>query len=285
MRKITRYNNKLFINFDEKGENFTLDVPHKKDWDSLLYFLRRRGFKISAIPHYVEHYNILSKYHKQATKENLLILLEIDRQSIKVEIGDIRNTFNSKDQFKSTYHDGFIHLNYIDSLRIKNELLQIKKHFTDKGFEYDPCDSELDKVELIIQKEKINSHVHGKGIENIEDISVIVNQYPDNHNNLDANKKRIISGEMKYFYDRRTKRLSCGIAIHNINNMWWVLNNGNRQNIASFDLFDYSPDLPKRNQSRKTQILKEKLSVLEKQRDYRRCEKIYLFMVKKGIEL
>lgn len=273
----------LFVRYPERGKDFTLDVPHYNDWKSLLNYFKKRGFKVSEIPHYIENYNCLSKYHRQAVKGNIIILLEIDATGFKIEVGDIRNMFDSKDHFKGDYNHGYFKPDYLGSLKIKNEIFRLKNSFISRGFEYLPCDDELTEEQHIIEKEKINPHIHGKNINSLSDISAIVNEYPDGHNNMDANKKRIVSGELKYFYDWKTKRLSCGIAIHNINNMWWVMINGTRRNLASFELFDFNHDLPKRDQRKRVQKIQEKLSKMESEKKYLECQKIHDYMTRNNL--
>ncbi|SHO50161.1 hypothetical protein [Anaerocolumna xylanovorans] len=67
-------------------------------------------------------------------------------------------------------------------------------------------------------------------------------QTQESYNGRDRDKKTLHNGDIKYFrhWDGRIYR---GKVYHNINNMWWViLNKYERTNIASFELFDLTPD-------------------------------------------
>lgn len=62
------------------------------------------------------------------------------------------------------------------------------------------------------------------------------------YNNIDKDGKTIRNGDVKYFRDRKG-RLMRGMAYHNINNMWWVIiNKHSWKNLASFELFDLTPE-------------------------------------------
>lgn len=61
-------------------------------------------------------------------------------------------------------------------------------------------------------------------------------------NSIDRDNKRLYNGDVKYFRDYNGY-LYRGKCYHNINNMWWVITNKNTvRNIASFELFDLSPE-------------------------------------------
>ena len=108
-------------------------------------------------------------------------------------------------------------------------------------------DSDMLPEEFIINKLQINKHIHGD-VKHLEDIkkSITKDSYNYKHNSNDKNGKKIICGDKKCFYDWRTNRLSIGYAWHNINNMWWVIVNNKKYNIASFNLFDFDSNLPRR---------------------------------------
>lgn len=68
-------------------------------------------------------------------------------------------------------------------------------------------------------------------------------EYP--YNGRDREGKTIRNGDIKYFryYDGYLYR---GRVYHNINNMWWVIvNQYEFHNVASFELFDLTPEEPR----------------------------------------
>jgi hypothetical protein len=98
--------------------------------------------------------------------------------------------------------------------------------------------------------------------------------YNRNYNSKDKDGKQIICGETKYFYNYYTKRLSRGTVYHHINNMWWVLVHGKRNNISSFYLFDLFPETPaKKSLGKEAQInrMEKQLRLLEDKRLYEKC--------------
>jgi len=109
----------------------------------------------------------------------------------------------------------------------------------------------------------------------IEKLCEYVNSKEDSRNYIDSDGKRIVCGSVKYFYDYyKGKRLCCGIAYHNINNMWWVVTpDGNRRNIASFELFDYEGQSRRKELTKEQKInrLESELKKYESKKNYIRC--------------
>lgn len=95
----------------------------------------------------------------------------------------------------------------------------------------------------------------------------------------DKNKKKIICGETKFFYNYNN-RLSYGIVWHNINNMWWVISGGKLYNVACFDLFDYEYGMPRRKPADDNYI-DRLLKKHESQKDYQKCANIQKFHQRK----
>ena len=108
-------------------------------------------------------------------------------------------------------------------------------------------------------------------------LSLKEDSYDYKHNSNDANGKKIICGDTKYFY--YNKRLSKGKAYHNINNMWWIISNDKLNNKASFELFDFQEKLTRRKPFDINNMYRI-LSKYEKERDYIRCNNIYKIIQK-----
>jgi len=284
---IRTYKNSIVIYFNEDGENFTLDVPHYKEWINLISFLKRRGFKVGENKSYKEHYSCLSMYHKLGAKKDVRVLMEITRCSIKLEFGNVKNLWDWIAQsFWSNKTDSrYTATTYLEDKAVELEIKKVIDRFKNKGFIYEPNDNDRTDVENIIHSLNRNTHIHGQ-ITCLEDIakSITENSYNYTQNSWDKNHKRIICGDKKCFYDSRTKRLFIGIAWHNINNMWWVIINGKRYNKASFELFDYDLSLPKRTPVTSGKI-KNLLSKYQSQMDYMRCHKIKEYAEKLNIDL
>jgi hypothetical protein len=96
----------------------------------------------------------------------------------------------------------------------------------------------------------------------------------------DRDGKTIANGQMKYFRDKSLGCLMRGQVYHNINNMWWVvLNETKHTNIASFELFDPTPDDYKKRRYKRCRRTEE-------QEICRRIgSKLYHQLINKGITL
>ena len=267
------YNTTVYLNFSERGDNFTLKVLHHSKWLAIIKFLKNRGWQIGENPSFKEHYSCLSKYHKKGFKNDVACLLEILPSSIKVQFGNVKNLWTGVAQsfWDSPSDDRMQKLTYMEDMRVKLEIYKLlnfcKKYNHERVIE----DKEMQPEEYIIDKLNRNTHIHGK-VTCLNDIKADIT--PDTYNwkcnSNDRNKKKIICGETKYFYSYRTKRLSCGVVWHNINNMWWVICNGVLLNICASDLFDYTPELPRRKPLG-TYEANRLLQGFEKKRQYDKC--------------
>lgn len=252
--RIIQYGNKLFLDFEQRGENFTLKVPHKPVWDSIIRFLRNRGWTVGENPNYKEHYNQLTKYHKIGFKGAVAVLMEINPAQIEIHFGHVKNLWTGIAQSFWEKGDAFDRYNRLTYLEEKAVDLEIKKtlDYCKKWASPEPMEWQMNAVERILNNEQVNKHIHGgaTSLDHLKDLMHLqyANSYQSTHNLVDKNKKLIYCGETKYFYDEyRTKRLMRGIVYHNINNMWWViLPCGTLRNVACFQLFDWDPRLLKR---------------------------------------
>ena len=87
-------------------------------------------------------------------------------------------------------------------------------------------------------------------------LSDLDGQTQELYNSRDRDKKTLRNGDVKYFR-HWNGRLYRGRIYHNINNMWWViLDRFTVRNVASFELFDLTPEDNRRRQA-KPRIPKE----------------------------
>ena len=204
-------------------------------------------------------------------------MLEIGNHSIKVEFGHIKNLWkdmpqNFWDNPNDTRHTK---LNYLENLSIKLEINSLIKFCKKYNHKFLPDVNNLKPVDFIINKLSQNTHIHGK-VTCLDDIkkSITKDSYDYLKNSNDKNGKKIICGDRKCFYDKKTKRLSIGVAWHNINNMWWIIVNDKLYNISSFDLFDYNPALPRRMKGN-SRVLKLLLQDLVSRNQYLKANHVY----------
>ncbi len=81
-------------------------------------------------------------------------------------------------------------------------------------------------------------------------LSDLDGQTQESYNGRDRDEKTLHNGDVKYFrhWDGRLYR---GRVYHNINNMWWViLGRFTVRNVASFELFDLTPEDNRRRQAK-----------------------------------
>lgn len=81
-------------------------------------------------------------------------------------------------------------------------------------------------------------------------LSDLDGQTQEPYNSRDRDGKTVHNGEVKYFR-HWNGRLYRGRVYHNINNMWWViLDRFTVRNVASFELFDLTPEDNRRRQAK-----------------------------------
>lgn len=291
---LRQYKNNLWLDFEERGENFTLNVPHKPIWDSIIRFLRKRGWKIGENQSYKKNYTCLSKYHKKGSKGDVALLMEITHNSIKLEFGNNKNLWTGVAQGfwdKGDAFDRYNNLTYLEETAVKLEILKTR-NFCLKWCKLEKTDEQRESVEYILHKESVNTHIHG-GAKSLEEIALYMEkeynkEYQSKYHLTDQNKKLIYCGETKYFVDYKSKRVFKGIVYHNINNMWWVLLPcGSKRNIACFNLFDWNPNLCKKRLFPKNHQVKILSYIAEralKDRDFQKVSKISLVISKLGKE-
>lgn len=273
------YRNSFWIQiYSEKDyEDNIEDYPHFKLWQKLLNYFKNRDFKIGVNKHVYKHYKILSKNYKVGSKKDLKVNFEINGLGFTLNISNKKNYVEDSsgliwDDPTDNRHTS---LTYIERLQEKIEIYKLKNYLISLGFSYIKGDNELSPEEYIIEKLRENTHIHGK-VECLDDIrkSITKDSYDYLYNSNDKNNKKIISGDIKFFYSYKTNRLSRGKVYHNINNMWWVLSSGELYNIACFNLFDYNETLPKKKLASASYIQKL-IDKNVKKRNYIKASRIY----------
>lgn len=279
---IRNYRNNIMLRFVERGDNFTLNVPHKNKWLAIIGYLKRRGFRITENAYYKKQYGSLSKYHKIGYKKNLALLMEIGADFIRIEFGNIQNLWVDMPQsfWDIPSDERYTKLTYLENIAIKLEINKLIEFCSKFNHIFIPDETLFTPEEYIINKLKNNTHIHGK-VECLEDIkrSITKDSYNYKHNSNDANGKKILCGDVKYFYNHYNRRLSVGVVWHNINNMWWVIVNNMLYNIADFNLFDFDCNLPRRKPADERE-LNSILKKYEQKKDYLRCHSINLLLTK-----
>lgn len=247
--KIRTFRNHVFVDFAKAGERYTLKVPHYGIWQKLISFLRKRGFTIGENPYFKKQFAAISKYHKIGYKKDVVCLMQISAIRIEIQLGHIKNLWVDAPQsfWDNPTDSRYTHLTYLELKTVQLEKEEVICFFQNYGMPLTIQDKKLSPEEYIIDKLKNNKHIHGvvNCLNDIKD-SIKPDSTDYRQNSDDKNKKKIICGDKKYFYDYGTKRLCCGIAWHNINNMWWVISGNQLHNIVCWELFDYDATLTRK---------------------------------------
>lgn len=279
MDTIRNLRNTILINFEKRGDNFTLRVPHYYKWRSIIRMLTKRGWAIGENAYYKERYESLSKFNKIGYKKGLVCLMEIKPSGIEIKIGDIKNLWHNLPQsmWDNPTDERYTHLSYLENIAVKLETLKLIDFCKKFNLTLEKEDKDLSPEDYIINKLNNNTHIHGEVI-CLNDITLSIKEdsYNYMHNSNDQNKKKIICGDKKYFYSSETKRLSCGIVWHNINNMWWIISGGKLYNKASFELFDFDKNLPKRQKISEYKY-NSLIAYYSGKKDFLKCHKINVY--------
>lgn len=231
-------------------------------WVAVMNYLRSRGFSVTSNPYFTQQYEALSTQNKLCKKRDVVCLLTNNVNTITLEFGHLKNLWLPQSQsfWDNPTDNRYTHLSYLEGLAVELEIVKLIQRMKNLNIQGSGIDRKkpLPHAEDIIQKLQLNKHIHGD-IKSLEQLANVVNEriksddYFGKYNSVDKNKKTLVCGEIKYFYDYQ-RRLRCGTVYHNINNMWWVLSGGSRYNVACFDLFDYDPELPKKEPIRRGQF-------------------------------
>ncbi len=279
INKIDVYEESLYIRFDQGGDTWkgVSKLPHYKDWMKILNFLKKRGFDVRT-PNYFMEQKYGKTTHKTAYKEDVVFSLELMGSQIGIKFGNIQNFWKDMDYcFWSLTDHRATKLNYLEGKRVELEVNKLLSIFPQEKIERNDKESSFE--EMVVKDLNKNTHIHGK-VTCLNDIKLSiengVGQHNQGRNSKDKNDKQIHCGDLKYYYSYSGKRLSCGYAWHNINNMWWVINNGQRRNISSYELFDYDGQ-PRRKELKteeKINRLESELRKHESNKNYLRCMSI-----------
>jgi len=252
------------------------EAENAKMFLKLHAYLRRRGFIVTKDPRIEKDYKILSKSHRYGFKGSLEFKSEYYPNGFRYEFFQNINTKNASG---GEYDfDKYKMMPYMIKLAFRNEMLRLQKYLIKSGHE---CEypKELSSIERMFKDKRESCHSKApKELFTLEDFEKQMSDYDHNQNSKDKNGKKIKCAEIKYFYDEYgSKRLMKGQAVHNLNNMWWVVCNGVVRNIASFNLFDYEPGMPFRKVlsiEAKLNRMQQALKIYENKQQYEKCIKL-----------
>lgn len=218
-----------------------LEFPHYNIFNDCIRFMRSRGWTVTKDPEYEERYKMLSKYHRYAKKGELECSIEIMPIGIHFQFYQNVNTIN-RNGGKYDF-DKLKMMPYLIKQQFINETNKLM-HFASDSLgapikEQQEPESSVDKI---IYDFQTRSFYRNK-LTTLAEIVDTMSEYDHRHNSTDRDGKKIECSQVKYFRCEYSGRIFRGEAWHHINNMWWVIiNKTTRRNIASFHLFDLTPE-------------------------------------------
>jgi hypothetical protein len=196
----------------------------------------RDGFRFHQDPEIKKRYRSLAHSHHCGRKQDLHFKSSITGRHTEIKFyEDVVRDHSAGGYFT---HDKLNKMPY--QLRLK-ALLAMKKvtrllvslGFTDTTRRY-PSDDALSAVMM-----------HREEIEDFQGKNFYQREY-HSYNATDGDSHRLSDGQIRYFwhYDGSLKR---GMVYHHINNMWWVVCNKTFYwNVASSELFQWTPAMRRR---------------------------------------
>lgn len=239
-----------------------------------LHTMRQKGAEVGKDPRIEKDAHILSRFHGYGNWHGLEFKSEIHMSNFTLEF--FQNVTPSENRNGGYYDfDKYKKFPYLIRIRLKvsiNSLIAALKPLCDATVTFTDFP---EKAEERILKNYQDS-CHKKYDLSLSDAQLNLSEYDLFQNNKDRDKKEIKCGELKYFYcyDGYLHR---GIVYHNLNNMWWVVENDiDLSNKASYELFDRTDEPIRKvlSADKKLEKLKEERSRQIKAENFLRCNSI-----------
>lgn len=210
---------------------------HHHLYCAALRAMRKKGAVVGKDPRIEKDYRILSRFHGYGNWHGLEFKSEIHVSNFILEF--FQNVTPSENRNGGYYDfDKYKKFPYLIKIRLKvaiNTLISVLEPLCDATVTF--TDFPEKSEERVLNDYQKSCHKR-KNISSLADAQSTLSDYDLSHNNNDRDKKKISCGDLKYFYDY-DGYLHRGIVYHNLNNMWWVIENDiTLRNIASFNLFD-----------------------------------------------
>lgn len=248
---------------------------HHSLYCAALQTMRKKGAEVGENPRIERQFPTLSCYHRFGNWHGLEFQSEIHMSSFILEF--YQNVTPSENRNGGYYDfDKYKKFPYLIRLRLKvaiNSLIAALTPLCDATVTFTDLP---EKAEERIMKEYRESCHKRKNISSLADAQSALSDYDLSQNNNDRDNKKIVCGDLKYFYSY-DGYLHRGIVYHNLNNMWWVVENDTTlRNIASFYLFDRTDEPIRKvlSADKKLEKLKEERSRQIKAENFLRCDRI-----------
>lgn len=240
-----------------------------------LHTMREKGAKVGKDPHTEKQFPMLSCYHGYGNWHGLEFKSEIHMGNFTLEF--FQNITPSENR-NGGYYDfnKYKKFPYLTRIRLKvaiNSLIAALKPLCDATVTF--TDFPEKAKERVLMDYQRSCHKR-KNISSLADAQSTLCDYDLSQNNNDRDKKKIKCGELKYFYGY-DGYLHRGIVYHNLNNMWWVIENDiDLSNRASYELFDRTNEPIRKvlSTEKKLEKLKAERSRQIEKENFLRCNSI-----------
>lgn len=222
-----------------KSERFckVKDMEHFNLWCAGKKALRNKGAFVGIDRDIKKNHTCLNQYRGYGSWERLEFSTEIYQTGLNFEF--FQNVTTPENRNGGRYDfDKYKKFPYLLKLRLKvavQTLIEAISPLCDATITF--TDRPVLSADLVMKDYRQSCHKR-KNISSLEDAQLTLSDYDLSQNNNDRDRKKIMCGELKYFYSY-DGYLHRGIVYHNLNNMWWVIENDiTLSNKASFELFD-----------------------------------------------
>lgn len=260
-----------------KSERFckVKDMEHFNLWCAGKKALRNKGAKIRVDTEIKKRAKCISQYHGYGYWGGLEFVTDIYNTGLKFEFFQNVTVPENKNGGRYDF-DKYSKFPYLIRLRLKIAIKTLIEEVSQHCDATITCtDAPISAEQRILKKFKEFSFSRNR-INTIDEIESFMSHYDFSKNSNDRDKKKIKCGELKYFYSY-DGYLHRGQVYHNINNMWWVIENDSTlRNIASHELFDRTNEPARRvlSSDRRLDKLSAELNRQIKAKNFIRCNEI-----------
>jgi hypothetical protein len=247
---------------------FHYDGPRQSDWSKyehyglfckLMNYLGSIGFAVSQDPEVLKKYHRIHKDHYYGRQRNLEF--KANRYPAGFNIEFFQNIVHENKCGGYYDFDKYEKMPYLIKKQFDLTARKISRFLLAEGIQEKP--KFIPKTaEEYIKHDFAESWHHPQKDMKFE-LSDLDGQTSDSYNNESRDGSVLHNGDIKYFRGWNGY-LNRGRIYHNINNMWWVITDSTTvKNVASFELFDYSPIEPRRlKKGRLPEAFKKKMEVV-----------------------
>lgn len=220
--------------FDDKT------FPHMKLFIKCLSVFKNMGFKIGPDESVDK---IIRKHYKYGKWNELEVSAEVFPVGFRFEFYQNINTGDREKGDGKYCYDKYKLMPYLTKKKFELCVRDLKiTCMLERNVDVEFGDPSKLAEQAIIKDKQGTGH-NTTAVTSLNDFQAQMKDYDLRQNNNDRDKKKIVCGDMKYFRDTRTGRLTRGRVYHNLNNQWYVLiNKFSRTGVSSYQLFDPTPE-------------------------------------------